>query len=159
MPLPAARIPLRISALLLPCLLLSLLAGCAIHEPALWPHDPPPNIPADQVLLVLPEEVVAELAQDEVRTSRQAALDAEVTWAGRRPLDSARLQRVREHTVVTGMSVQEVVWCFEAHPTSVRDQGPPGGHTLLWDPGGRAAGKRYWVRFDGWGRAHAAGQF
>ena len=55
------------------------------------------------------------------------------------------------------MTVQEVVLAVGAHPTSSRDQGPPGGHTLLWEPPSFRATWRFWVRLDGWGHTVSAG--
>ncbi len=80
-----------------------------------------------------------------------AERDAELP--GLRQRDPDRVRRILAHQVLVGLTPQEVIWVFLSHPTRVRNQGPPGGHTLLWEP------DRYFVRFDQSGRAVAAGRY
>ena len=161
--LPRSWPALRLGASLLGASLLGALllgaSGCRMAEPGLYPHDPSPGLEENRVLLVLSDDLVASMSHAEVRARRDEALAEARTSVGGRVIDEARKDSIRRHVVLTGMSAEEVIWCFEAQPVSVREQGPPGGHTLLWDPRGRAAGNRYWVRFDGWGVAISAGKY
>jgi len=133
-----------------------LLAGCGAAEPQLYPFDPPPNIPAGQDLMDVPDDLVNDLIEAQTIQRREDALaavaDGRLVLSGPGVVDA-----IREHRIMTGMTVEEVVWSICSQPTSVRDQGPPGGHTLLWEPQERRAAKRFWVRFDEWGKASAAG--
>ena len=133
-----------------------LLAGCGAAEPQLYPFDPPPNIPAGQDLMDVPDDLVNDLIEAQTIQRREDALaavaDGRLVLSGPGVVDA-----IREHRIMTGMTVEEVVWSICSQPTSVRDQGPPGGHTLLWEPQERRNAKRFWVRFDEWGKASAAG--
>ncbi len=136
--------------------LCALLGACQGAQAPVHPLDPPPNISTGQVLLQLPDHLVAALADPETRRQRESALAA--VAAGRRVLSSPGLETaILEHQVTTGMKVEEVVWSVGSQPSAVRDQGPPGGHTLLWEPPGLLADQRFWVRFDEFGRVSAAG--
>jgi hypothetical protein len=132
---------------LAPCLMLLGLLSCTVLDPRLPPVPPPPNRVQGQVLLELPPERAQEYAQDSVVSHR----DSEMPVLGRSNPD--RVRRIQAHQVTVGMTSQQVIWVFLGHPTRVRDQGPPGGHTLLWEPG------RYFVRFDSAGLADAAGRY
>jgi hypothetical protein len=142
---------------------LGLLAGCWAVSPQLDPHDPPPNVPDGWLLLEIPEGVIEALGDASVLADRDRALLYH---------DATRAELIRSHQLVTGMSAQEVIWVFGSHPTRVRDQGPPGGHTMLWVlPRGLGFGQatvavledgtgrgNYWVRLDGRGLVVAAGR-
>ncbi len=147
---PMSRLP-RVAV---PCLLAAL--ACSTPESALHPHDPPPNIAAGQLLYLVPEDVAAALAEPATLSLREVTLQAAAE--GRRSFSSDGVEAaIRERRIETGMTVDEVVLAVCSQPTKVRDQGPPGGHTLLWEPPGLPAGRRFWVRFDEWGHASAAG--
>lgn len=134
----------------------ALLAGCRAAEPELYPFDPPPNIPAGQDLMVVPDDLVNDLLEAQTIRLREDALAAVAD--GKLVLSGSGVEdAIRDHRIMTGMTVQEVVWAICSQPTSVRDQGPPGGHTLLWEPQERRSAKRFWVRFDENGKATAAG--
>jgi len=144
-----ARLPLA-------ACLAALLCCCGGVEPNLYPFDPPPNIPDSQELIQIPEEVVTAIADAQTIQLREDALAA--VAEGRRVLSiPGALEAIRSHRILTGMTVEEVVWSIGAPPTRVRDQGPPGGHTLMWQPPSLLARDRVWVRFDEWGKAAAAG--
>jgi hypothetical protein len=132
------------------------LGACSAADPVLHPWDSPPNIVIGQVLLQVPDDLVAALADPETVRQREAALAA--VAERRRVLSTPGLETaIRAHQVATGMTVDEVVWSVGSHPTGVRDQGPPGGHTLLWEAPGLKANRRFWVRLDEWGKVAAAG--
>jgi hypothetical protein len=133
--------------------------GCSALEPQLSPRDPPPNIAPDQLLLEIPQSVVDAMATQAVVHTLDLALAGAQEKLGIISLPPGHAQRILLHQVVTGMTEQEVVWCFLSHPTRVREQGPPGGHTLLWEPPGYQQGDRYWVRFDENGVAWSAGLY
>lgn len=147
---PMNRAP-RAPRLLLAVLLL---AGCS--SPPLHPLDPPPNIPAGQALLSVPAELVAVLSEDTTLRLREDTLRA--VAEGRHALSGPGVaEAVAQHRIDTGMTVEEVILAVGGHPTRVRDQGAPGGHTLLWEPPGLLAAQRFWVRFGNDGRVWAAG--
>jgi len=149
------------SARPLHALLLGLLlaaAGCGALEPEIPPRDPPPNIPADLLLIEVPQSAVDALATQAVVRTFDLALAGAQDKLGIIALPTGHAQRILLHQVLTGMTEQEVVWCFLSHPTRVREQGPPGGKTLLWEAPGMG-GDRYWVRFDENGLAWAAGLY
>jgi len=104
----------------------------------------------------VPDDLVNDLVEAQTIQRREDALaavaDGRLVLSGPGVVDA-----IREHRIMTGMTVEEVVWAICSQPTSVRDQGPPGGHTLLWEPQERRAARRFWVRFDEWGKAAAAG--
>jgi hypothetical protein len=139
--------------------LASTLAGCSAVEPKLSPRDPPPNIAPDQLLLHVPKEAVDALASEEVVRTLDLALDGAQERIGIVSLPPGHAQRILLNQVVTGMTEQEVIWCFLAHPTRERLQGPPGGRTLCWEPPGLGSTDRFWVRFDETGQAVAAGKY
>jgi len=56
------------------------------------------------------------------------------------------------------MTLREVVWALVSDPARIRQQGPPGGTTLIWETPGGMHGS-YWVRFDANGRASDAGSY
>jgi hypothetical protein len=132
--------------------------GCWATEPALSPRDPPPNVPPGLLLLELPESVVDAFVLQRVADQLGAKLLEADLGVGGATLSAERRAQILAHRVTTGMSVQEVIWCFLADPSRVRLQGPPGGQTLLWEP--RDAWRsRYWVRFDEHGEAADAGRY
>jgi hypothetical protein len=141
----------RLSA---PLLVLALVCGCV--GPQMYPLDPPPNIVAGQELIVIPDALVTALSEPETLHVREAALQAVVEGRGS-PIEPKNADAVRKHRILTGMTVQEVVLAVGSHPTAVTDQGPPGGHTLRWEAPAFRATQRFWVRFDEWGKAAAAG--
>jgi hypothetical protein len=147
----------RTCALLLASL--AALAACSAVEPKLSPRDPPPNVPRDLLILEVPQHIVDALASWSVVNTLNLSLDGAQDRVGIVVLPPGHAHRILQHQVVTGMTVQEVEWCFLSHPTRVRDQGPPGGHTLCWEPPGLNSSERYWVRFDETGLAVAAGQY
>lgn len=132
------------------------LAACSALEPRLDPHDPPPNLPVGSLLLTVPQRAVDALADRRVVDELDLALEGAMARIGGDALAPGHDALILAHQVVVGMPVREVIWCFVAHPSRVRDQGPPGGHTLLWEPIGLHH-DRYWVRFDAQGLAVAAG--
>ena len=136
----------------------AVLGGCYAVSPHLAAHDPPPNIAPEQLLLEVPSEAVDSLRTSAEVTKRDLAMSGTTSRIGYIDLLPGRAEAIMAHRVVTGMTPEEVVWCFLAQPTRVRDQGPPGGHTLLWEPAGTAQ-YRYWVRFDETGLAVAAGVY
>jgi hypothetical protein len=143
--------PTRLTAA---CLLAAL--ACATPESALHPFDPPPNIAPGQPLFTVPDDLVAELAEATTLALREATLQAAAE--GRRIFSGANVEAaIRAHRIETGMTVDEVVLAVGSQPTKIRDQGPPGGHTLLWEPPGSATHRRFWVRFDQDGHAMGAG--
>lgn len=132
----------------------ALLAGC--NSPPLHPSEPPPNVAPGQALLQVPEDLAAALAEQPTQALRDAALQEAA--AGLRDFSGAGVaEAIVQRRIQTGMTVEEVILAVGSHPTRVRDQGPPGGHTLLWEPAGTLAAKRFWVRFDGQGRVWTAG--
>jgi hypothetical protein len=140
------------SAALLP----ALLTACNFWEAQRHPVDPPPNIAPGQELITVPDFMVEALSEPETAHVREAELQA-VAEGRRSKVEPQNAEAVRAHRILTGMTVQEVVLSVGSHPTSIRDQGPPGGHTLLWEPPSFRATWRFWVRFDEWGKASAAG--
>gem|GEM_PF-6965727 len=133
-----------------------LLGGCFAAHPESYPLDPPPNIAPGQVLLELPYDLVEALTDPETLQRRDEALAAVANK--RRTLSSPGIEAaIMAHQVTTGMTVEEVLWTVGGHPSAVRDQGPPGGHTLLWEPPGVLENRRLWVRFDEFGKVSAAG--
>ncbi len=155
----AARLTggLRAGALLVGLALLA--GGCWVVEPQLSPIDPPPNLEKGQLLLEIPQSAVDAMATQSVVRTLDLALSGAQDKLGTIALPEGHSQRILLHQVVTGMTQQEVVWCFLSHPTRHREQGPPGGATLLWEPPGIDQGDRYWVRFDDDGFAWAAGLY
>lgn len=132
----------------------ALLAGCS--SPPLHPLDPPPNIPAGLALLDVPAGLVAALSEETTLRLREDTLRA--VAEGRHTLSGPGVaEAVAAHRIETGMTVEEVILAVGSHPTRVRDQGAPGGHTLLWEPSGLLAAQRFWVRFGNDGRVWAAG--
>jgi hypothetical protein len=134
------------------------LAGCTAAEPVLYPHDPPPNVPAGLTLLELPRRVVDDLASRRVADELGKRLVASGLALDGPTLTPERRDQILAHRIVTGMSVQDVIFCFLADPSRERLQGPPGGRTLLWEPRDVTLG-RYWVRFDELGEAADAGRY
>jgi hypothetical protein len=145
--------PVRIAPLLL-----VLLTGCFITDPRLPPFDPPPIVPAGVVVLEIPDSAARKLRRANVSEELQAALLAGQIGGASGGLREELIDDVLQQRVVTGMTVREVIYCFRSHPRRVRDQGPPGGHTLLWETNGLFV-QRFWVRFDGLGLAVAAGRY
>ena len=146
----------RMSGRLLFACVALLLAACRANEPSLYPFDPPPNIEPGQELLVVPADLIPVLADGQTIQLRESALDQVAD--GRRVLTGPGIvQAIRAHRILTGMAVEEVIWAIGGPPTRVRDQGPPGGHTLEWEVAAFQRNQRFWVRFDENGRATAAG--
>jgi hypothetical protein len=151
----AGLMRLRLDCLLVP-LLGALVPGCDVWSPQMHPLDPPPNIAPGQELIVIPDDMVEALGEPETLHVREAELQA-VAEGRRSAIEPKNKDAVREHRILTGMTVQEVILAVGSHPTAVKDQGPPGGHTLLWEPPSWKATRRFWVRFDEWGHSAAAG--
>jgi len=137
-------------------LLLAALPACNFWEAQLHPLDPPPNIAPGQELITIPDFMVEALAEPETAHVREAALQA-VAEGRRSVIEPQNAEAVRARRILTGMTVEEVVLAVGSHPSSIRDQGAPGGHTLLWEPPGFRATWRFWVRLDDWGHAVSAG--
>lgn len=136
--------------------LLSLLflAGCSWSvRPVVPPVAPPPNVPGEVLLLTVPDAYVEDLRSPQVEAHLASELPR---LEASEPL---RAEQVQRHEILTGMSSQHVVWAFRTHPTRVLDDGPPGGHTLLWGQGSPFDNGRYWVRLDEWGHVTAAGRY
>lgn len=132
---------------------LLLLPGCCwTVAPVLPSLAPGPFVPDNQVLFVVPDDYVLATLSPEVLRHRDVELPQLAS------LDRDRVQQIRSHQIVTGMTTQEVVWAFLSHPTRSEDHGPPGSHILMWDTGRFVTG-RYWVRTDQWGKVAAAGRF
>lgn len=140
----AVRIAPPIAALVVAALAA---AGCTLALEPTLPTGGPPQVEDGLRLLQVPRDVVERLSQAEVRAHR------EVFFRRDRTHRISRADAIVRGNVVTGMSPREVVWTFEAHPTRVRDHGPPGGHTYYWEPG------RYWVRFNEQAQAVDAGRY
>lgn len=127
--------------------------ACSVLDPRLAPVAPPPNQEEGLLLMEVPERLLGAIRSETVlahRERRLALLGA---------LDPARAERIEAHQIITGMTTEDVVCAFLAHPTRVRNQGPPGGHTLLWEATSFWIPSRYWVRFDETGHAVAAGRY
>ena len=122
-------------------------AACGVLDPRLPAVPPPPGIKPGLVLVELPQGVIDRVGQDSVRIHRDNELP------GLSQSNSETVRRILARQVTVGMSMQEVIWTFEGHPTRVRYLGPPGGQIMLWEP------DRYFVRFDGTGRASSAGRY
>lgn len=134
------------------CLLLlalgaSTLSGCWAVSPRLPFVAPPENLPEGAFLAEVPGDTVAGWSREPIRVERDAAIP------GLNALDPLLADRVLSHQVVVGMNTQQLVWSLLAHPTRVRDLGPPGGHVLMWEPG------RWFVRLSEEGRAVSAGRY
>lgn len=143
--MPDARLPCR---LLLTCALaLAALPGCwSVLEPTL---------PVGAMPKVAPEQVLMQVDVAEVRDNAQLQLDEHLRahLARERRLPQGQAEAIQRGFVLTGMSPMEVLWVFRRHPTRIRDNGPPGGHTWYWETG------RYWVRFDEGGQLVQAGRY
>lgn len=130
------------------------LTGCSWWiAPVLPPVAPPPNVPLEVLLFTVPQSYVDGTRSDVVQTHFISELTS---------LEQSHPQRVaqiRAHQVFTGMTPQHVIWTFVSQPYQIEDQGPPGGHTLLWGQGPPFESGRYWVRFDEWGLAVEAGRY
>ncbi len=134
--------PAALFALLVACLG----AGCWALESTV-PVGVTVPTPRGLLLVNVPSDTAAQLEQAPVvEQFEQAVRLGHLRAPALEPL-------LRQHMVVTGMSQQEVIWAFRAHPSSVRFSGPPGGRTFHWEPG------RYWVRFDETGAAVSAGRY
>jgi hypothetical protein len=131
---------------------------CWATEPQLYPYDPPPNIPAGQLILQLPDDVVASMRTDHVADELGSILLGDALKIGYEPITEERRKQILAHQVVTGMTLREVKWALVSDPARIRDQGPPGGTTLIWETPGGMHGS-FWVRFDDEGRAADAGGY
>ncbi|RKY21440.1 MAG: hypothetical protein DRQ55_04245 [Planctomycetota bacterium] len=130
------------------------LAGCSWSvTPALPPVSPPPNVPENVLLMTVPARYLKDVSSPLIE---QHLLEEMLRFQLSEP---ARAADVLRHEVRTGMTAQHLVWSFLSHPTRVVDQGPPGGHTLLWGPGGVWSPGRYWVRLDSFGQVVSAGRY
>lgn len=134
------------------------LGGCFATEPELYPYDPAPNIPPGQLILQLPDDVVASMRSDHVADELGSVLLGDALKVGYEPITDERRKQILSHQVVTGMTLREVKWALVSDPARVRSQGPPGGTTLIWETPGGIHGS-FWVRFDDEGRAADAGGF
>jgi hypothetical protein len=133
--------------------------GCSwATEPQLYPYDPPPNIPPGQLILQLPDDVVATMRTDHVADELGSILLGDALKIGYEPITEERRKQILAHQVVTGMTLREVKWALVSDPARIRDQGPPGGTTLIWETPGGMHGS-FWVRFDDEGRAADAGGY
>jgi hypothetical protein len=123
-----------------------------VLEPHLPPVAPPPNMPPNELLCELPQALVDAMRDPVVEQTveEQIALGQ---------VESEWVDLIREHKIVTGMTKRAVIGAFLSQPTRERWQGPPGGDTLLWQPGGIWVPARWFVRFDEWGHAVAAGRY
>ena len=141
-----SRAPVR--RRLLPCaLLLALAPGCwTVLEPDL-PIGAMPRVEPNQVLMQIDIDEVRDLAQMQVDRHLQAHLARE------RRVQEGLAEAIQRGFVRTGMTPRQVLWVFRRHPTRIRDNGPPGGHTWYWDRG------RYWVRFDEGAQLVQAGRY
>jgi len=149
------RVP-RVPRRLAPLLAAALLAGCAVDGPRLHPLDPPPNIAEGLVVFSVPEDLHDLLSEASTLELREVTLAAVAD--GRRVLSGPGVaDAIANRRIETGMTVDEVVLAVGSQPTRVRDQGPPGGHTLLWEPHGLSAHRRFWVRFNEHGEVTGAG--
>jgi hypothetical protein len=131
----------------LACLILLATVACGVLDPRLPPKPPPPNLQPGLVILEVPLDEVEDLAQDTVRQLRETRLPF------LSQTDPDRVRRILAGQVTVGMTQEQVIWVFLSHPTRVRDLGPPGGTTLMWEP------SRYFVRFGAAGQAIEAGQY
>lgn len=134
------------------------LGGCYATEPVLYSADPPPNIPGGLVILQVPHEAIATMHSRHVADELGSVLVGDAVALGYEPLSEERRQQILSHQVVTGMSLREVKWALVSDPARIRQQGPPGGTTLIWETPGRLHGS-FWVRFDEYGRASDAGSY
>ena len=134
------------------------LGGCFATEPQLYPYDPPPNVPPNQLILQLPDKIVESMRCEHVADELGSILLGDALKVGYEPITDERRKQILSHQVVTGMTVREVKWALVSDPARVRDQGPPGGTTLIWETPGGVYGS-YWVRFDDEGRASDAGGY
>ncbi len=132
----------------IPCLLIVVAlasTGCQWALEPRVPIDAMPRVDEGQLLFILPAEVAEAGSQRSVVEHRNAAL--------KRDQKVRKAEVILRRHVVTGMTTLELLWIFESHPTRVRDQGPPAGHTWYWEP------SRYWVRFDEMGLAVQGGRY
>jgi len=134
------------------------LGGCFATEPQLYPYDPPPTIPPGQPILQLPDHVVASMRSDHVADELGSVLLGDALKVGYEPITDERRKQILSHQVVTGMTLREVKFALVSDPARVRDQGPPGGKTLVWETPGGMYGS-FWVRFGDEGRASDAGGY
>jgi hypothetical protein len=126
---------------------LLLLPGCwSVLEPTV-PRGAMPKVAPKQVLLQLDADVVADHAQAQIDQHLQ------VNLARDRHVPEGLAEAIQRRYLRTGMTPMQVLWVFRSHPTRIREQGPPGGHTWYWEPG------RYWVRFDELGQLVQAGRY
>jgi hypothetical protein len=137
----------RVKTTALACLILLASVSCGSLDPRLPPKPPSPNLLPGQVILEVPLDVVDELAQESVRELR----DTKLPYLSQ--TDPERVRRILAGQVTTGMTQMEVLWIFLSHPTRVADLGPPGGTTMMWEPG------RYFVSFGAAGQATQAGRY
>ena len=134
------------------------LGGCFATEPDLYPFDPPPNVPEGLVLLEVSTSAVESMKSPHIADELGTVLLGDALKVGYEPLSDTRRKQVLAHQIVTGMTVREVIWAFVADPARTRDQGPPGGTTLVWETPGGMHG-RFWVRFDEDGHVSDADEY
>ncbi|MFT7463278.1 MAG: hypothetical protein ACI9EF_001622 [Pseudohongiellaceae bacterium] len=133
---------------------LLLTTACSLTvAPVLPAVPPPPDVLPGQLLFVVPSRYVETQGMPMVFKDRKV----------RMPLllerDPERARQIGAREIVTGMSSQHVIWAFLSHPTRVVDDGPPGGHIMLWEQGPAFVRGRYWVRTDQDGTVWSAGRF
>jgi len=145
---------------LLPAALLAgaALGGCYATEPVLYPLDPPPNVPEGILILQVPHDIVATMHSISVADELGSVLLGDALQIGYEPISEERRKQILSHQVVTGMTLREVKWSLVSDPARIRQQGPPGGTTLIWETPGGEHGS-YWVRFDAYGLAWDAGSY
>jgi hypothetical protein len=160
---PANRRPWLRRALvpaLLPAALVAAaaLGGCYATDPVLYPFAPSPNVPEGLLILQVPHEVVESMHSTHIADELGSVLLGDALKIGYEPITEERRQQILSHQVVTGMTLREVTWSLMSDPARIRDQGPPGGKTLIWETPGGMQGS-FWVRFDDDGHAWDAGSY
>lgn len=132
---------------LVPILLAAILGGCFALSPRLPTKLPPPNLPLGVVLIELSDDQAAAIERPEVIESLEQHFEEFAT------VDPDTAAHVLAHRVVTGMRVREVLWALTGHPIRIREEGPPGGQILLFNPG------RWFVRLGDQGTVVDAGRY
>ena len=124
----------RAALALLGALAAGLGAGClaTVRRTSIPSIRPPTS--AQRALLQVPPEVGTRCRPDrgghQARPRHERDHDRTAALLELGPARRRGARAPRAH----GMSPQEVSVCVPRAATRVRDQGPPGGHTLLWEP-------------------------